>query len=149
MKTVKKVELRTLRSGQDIPAYAVTMATDAGEVMHIFPQDTLHWRAAEYGIDPADTATLLDIVLHEPYIDTSGQHPDFLYNLNDHDKARAAHLAKIEDVRSEVGLADPDNHLQTIDDHHKTTLDAAAHAVRVAQVRRHFKASQDGRATHG
>lgn len=35
---------------------------------HVFPADTLAWRAAEYGIDPTDTQTLLDIVLHEPFL---------------------------------------------------------------------------------
>ena len=35
---------------------------------HTFPVDTLEWRAAEYGIDPADTATLMDIVLAEPHL---------------------------------------------------------------------------------
>lgn len=36
---------------------------------YIFPRDTLEWRAAEYGIDPADTETLLDIVLYEPHLE--------------------------------------------------------------------------------
>ena len=39
---------------------------------HVFPKNTLAWRAAEYGIDPADLDTLLDIVLHEPF----APHPD-------------------------------------------------------------------------
>lgn len=38
------------------------------EHVHVFPQETLAWRAAEYGIDPADTDTLLDIILHEPFL---------------------------------------------------------------------------------
>lgn len=35
---------------------------------HVFPKTTMQSRAAEYGIDPNDTDTLLDIVLHEPYM---------------------------------------------------------------------------------
>jgi len=35
---------------------------------HVFPKTTMQSRAAEYGIDPTDTNTLLDIVLHEPYM---------------------------------------------------------------------------------
>lgn len=35
---------------------------------HAFPKDTLEWRAAEYGLDPADVETLLDIVLVETYL---------------------------------------------------------------------------------
>ena len=33
-----------------------------------FPKATLEYRAGEYGIDPEDTETLLDIVLHEPFL---------------------------------------------------------------------------------
>ncbi|GAA1281580.1 hypothetical protein [Saccharothrix xinjiangensis] len=36
--------------------------------VHVFPVDILEWRAAEYGFDPADIDTLLDIVLCEPYL---------------------------------------------------------------------------------
>lgn len=35
---------------------------------HVFPKTTMASRAAEYGIEPTDTDTLLDIVLHEPYM---------------------------------------------------------------------------------
>lgn len=51
----------------------ITYQSASGEVRHhVFPKNTLDWRAAEYGIDPGDTATLLDIVLHEPF----APHPD-------------------------------------------------------------------------
>lgn len=62
---------------------------------HTFPQDTLEWRAAEYGIDPADTATLLDIVLAEPYLtpdDWAAGHR--LHDAPDIPTARADHLAR-------------------------------------------------------
>ncbi|WP_433235560.1 hypothetical protein ACQPYK_25555 [Streptosporangium sp. CA-135522] len=36
--------------------------------MHIIPHSTWEWRCAEYGVDPNDMDTLLDIVLHEPWI---------------------------------------------------------------------------------
>ncbi|MFI6813287.1 hypothetical protein ACIBG7_12785 [Nonomuraea sp. NPDC050328] len=35
---------------------------------HSFPHVTFEWRAAEYGIDPEDVDTLLDVILYEPYI---------------------------------------------------------------------------------
>lgn len=35
---------------------------------HLFPKDTLLWRALEYGIDINDVDTLLDVILHEPLI---------------------------------------------------------------------------------
>lgn len=50
---------------------AATITADDGKSarqLHVFPTDTMEWRAAEYGIDPADTATLLDIVLAEPHL---------------------------------------------------------------------------------
>jgi hypothetical protein len=64
-------------------------------LQHTFPLDTLEWRAAEYGIDPADTATLLDIVLAEPYLtkeDWATGHR--LHDAPDIDTARADHLAR-------------------------------------------------------
>ncbi|TMR91455.1 hypothetical protein [Nonomuraea basaltis] len=36
--------------------------------MMIVPHSTWEWRCAEYGVDPDDMDTLLDIVLHEPWI---------------------------------------------------------------------------------
>ncbi|MFD8529402.1 hypothetical protein ACFV0L_18480 [Streptosporangium canum] len=36
--------------------------------MHIIPHSTFEWRCAEYSIDPDDMTTLLDVVLHEPWI---------------------------------------------------------------------------------
>ncbi|MDF5756670.1 hypothetical protein [Spongiactinospora sp. TRM90649] len=41
---------------------------DGGHGIHMFPHSTFEWRAAEYGIDPDDLETLLDVILHEPYI---------------------------------------------------------------------------------
>jgi len=62
---------------------------------HVFPLDTLEWRAAEYGIDPADTATLLDIVLAEPYLtkeDWAAGHQ--LHDAPDIATARRDHLER-------------------------------------------------------
>ncbi|GAA5046633.1 hypothetical protein HNP84_009761 [Thermocatellispora tengchongensis] len=36
--------------------------------IHVFPHNTLEWRAAEYGIDHEDIGTLLDVILYEPFI---------------------------------------------------------------------------------
>lgn len=41
---------------------------DGGDHAHVFPPETLAWRAIEYGIDPADTDTLLELILHEPHM---------------------------------------------------------------------------------
>jgi hypothetical protein len=54
-------------TGRDL--WHITYQSTGGELRHhVFPKSTLDWRAAEYGIDPSDTATLLDIVLHEPFV---------------------------------------------------------------------------------
>jgi hypothetical protein len=39
---------------------------DGAGFAHIFPKDTLEWRAAEYGV--ADADELLDLILHEPHL---------------------------------------------------------------------------------
>lgn len=95
---------------------------DGFKHMHVFPKDTLEWRAAEYNIDPADVDTLLDIVLHEPFVDPQdtavraagklslavannkttrrGQlEPTNLFNAVSLGEARVAHLLRIEDVK--------------------------------------------------
>lgn len=41
---------------------------DGSAHVHVFPPETLAWRATEYGIDPADTDTLLELILHEPHM---------------------------------------------------------------------------------
>lgn len=38
------------------------------EIHHALPHSMLEWRCALYGLDLDDVATLLDVVLHEPYI---------------------------------------------------------------------------------
>lgn len=67
-------------------------ATQAG---HCFPKDTLEWRAAEYGIDPADTDALLDIVLAEPFLMPGDFTPgESLHDAPDIEAARRAHLRR-------------------------------------------------------
>jgi hypothetical protein len=62
----KVVSVREVSEGLSMPAWLVKMERpDGNMVAHLFPQDTLEWRAAEYGIEDVDE--LLDIVLHEPY----------------------------------------------------------------------------------
>jgi hypothetical protein len=77
----------------------VALSIEDGDVtsrmLYAFPVDTMEWRAAEYGIDPADTATLLDIVMTEPHLnaeerDTGHQ----LHGAPDIPTARADHVAR-------------------------------------------------------
>lgn len=65
--------------------------------LHVFPTDTLAWRAAEYGIDLADTDTLLDIVLHEPHLPGDDR---LLPTAANRDAARADLLARIADTKT-------------------------------------------------
>lgn len=97
--------------------WAVAMVEgDGTRVRHVFPPDALHWRAAEYGIDPQDAHTLLDIILHERHVSGWDHHhrsPDFLYN-TDPDTARTALHRRISDVKTRARVVDPDGHLDQI-----------------------------------
>jgi hypothetical protein len=80
---------------------------------HRLPVWSLEQRAAEYGIDPTDLSTLLDVVLWEPYLgeldDGHGDdHPDFLWNAETIERARTVHLERITAVKKR--LAHPDQH---------------------------------------
>lgn len=62
---------------------------------HVFPFDTLEWRAAEYDIDPADIETLLDIVLAEPYLTVEDWATGYrLHDAPDVATARRDHIAR-------------------------------------------------------
>ncbi|MGW3821793.1 hypothetical protein ACWEAF_05660 [Streptomyces sp. NPDC005071] len=120
------------------PCWAVDMVKpDGTEHRHVFPQDTLAWRAAEYGIDPADTDQLLDIVLHEPWaphpedtitadkdpvlaaglmspalesrgtVQAGDPVPTTLYTADTTEQAREAHLMRIQYAKDNVVRAAP------------------------------------------
>lgn len=80
-----------------------TLTEDDGSTRryrYVFPTDTLEWRAAEYGIDPKDTATLLDIVLAEPHLTDADFAPGtHLYEAPDIETARRAHVARCAAVK--------------------------------------------------
>jgi len=62
-------DVETVLSSHGTECWRVTTLRPDGKIhCHVFPKDTLQNRAAEYGIDPADRETLMDIVLHEPYM---------------------------------------------------------------------------------
>lgn len=120
------------------PCWRVRSTNAQGRVHeHIFPEVTLTWRAAEYGIDPTDTATLLDIVLHEPFLpnlddpDEATKDPAAragltvpartangrvrkgdpipvrLHNADTIEQARQAHLMRIDAVKNDVRVNAP------------------------------------------
>lgn len=105
---------------------------DGSEREHFVPKTVFNVRAAEYGIDPADIDTLLDVVLAEPFIPdpadprnhaddaavkkgfkvravkgrdaatVGADVPAWLFNAATIDDARAAHLARVAHVRANV-----------------------------------------------
>jgi len=115
--------------GSPEPVWMIDMASDDGTARAAgFPHSTLAWRAAEYGIDPSDFDTLLDVVLHEPHMQHTVHDPTFLYN-TDQDTARAAHLERVKQVRRGVVHLDPDGHLNRIQEAYDPQ-DPAVHTFR-------------------
>jgi hypothetical protein len=102
MDTYTITEAYEIASTNEVPHWAVVMtAADGARRQHAFPKDTVLWRAVEYEIDPADTDTLLDIILHEPHItpeDIKAQ-PLTLTDAATASDARTAHLARIAEVK--------------------------------------------------
>lgn len=104
------------------------------KVPHMFPKFTLEQRIAEYDLDPADITGVLDMVLHEPYIPdpldvrnfatdaaakaghtiaaarsfgrvrAGANIPVHLAIAPDRASARAAHLARIADVKNNITI---------------------------------------------
>ncbi|MFC7641427.1 hypothetical protein ACFQX6_10900 [Streptosporangium lutulentum] len=111
-------EQRSSHDGAE-PIWGVSrVRPDGGVYMHIFPHSTMEWRAAEYAIDPEDLDTLLDVILHEPWIpdpqdslsltnpaavavlqDTHGLPTCWTPDVPDAERL-AAHLARIESVKT-------------------------------------------------
>lgn len=88
----------------ETPCWAVDMMKPDGTPhRHVFPKDTLAWRAAEYGIDPADTEQLMDIVLHEPW----APHPDDALTAAEDPVLAAGMLAPAVASRGTVAAGDP------------------------------------------
>jgi hypothetical protein len=138
--TYEVTDVTTTRAPSGQEHWQVTCSPSAAGQpvrVHLFPKATLDYRAAEYGIDPADVGTLLDVVLHEPFIpdptdpanhagDAAAKKghqvrarqdagrvrkgdlvPAWLYNADDIDQARAAHLERIGDVKQRIAAIKP------------------------------------------
>lgn len=111
--------------------------------LHTFPVDTLEWRAAEYGVDLKDTATLLDIVIAEPHMTaddmTQGTQ---LHSAPDIDAARKDHLARVAAVKlrhriSTRGTGNPLARVEQESPLHPEVV--AVKAEHVAQTRQHVQ----------
>lgn len=105
--------------------------TDGGleNIYHIKPSE-LDYRAAEYGIDPEDSATVLDIILHErvrDFSDNVHDHPRFVYN-TDEASARENMLGHIADVKAkDIQWQDPNGLLDQIHQRHPELHDSDLH----------------------
>jgi hypothetical protein len=56
-----------------VECWAVVMTRpDSSKHAYVFPKFSLEQRAAEFGFDPADIETLLDVVMHEQFVHSPG-----------------------------------------------------------------------------
>lgn len=82
--------------------------------VQMLSEDAMGWRAAEYGIPFEDSDTLLDLLIHEPYMTHLHQdHPKFLWNV-DQKEAREYHLEQLENVKKIHQHVDPKNLFEDI-----------------------------------
>jgi hypothetical protein len=118
-----------------IECWAVVMTRpDGTRHAYVFPKFTLEQRAAEYGFDPADIETLLDVVMHEQFVHSPGGEiedpaaaqgmlspalvssgmarkgamvPTDLFNAPTIKHARDAHLARVAHAKKTRGRVHP------------------------------------------
>lgn len=72
--------------------------------VHVEPVEALENVAAEYGIDPADRDTLVDVLLYRPHLPPGAldhTHPRHLYNADTVDDARAHLLECVAQVKGD------------------------------------------------
>lgn len=103
---LKSVGTKTLENGVVLVVVEQELTLDDGSIVrgrHVFPDDTMEWRAAEYGIDPADTETLLDMVLWEPHLPDPDRPELLLHDAPDIDSAREYHLKRIAGRKGRPG----------------------------------------------
>lgn len=82
----------------------LTIEPDGGEPYnwtHKLPEETFEWRVAEYGFDPVDQDTLLEVVLYEPYLDQQALDPTLNHVAAPSRAAARDHL--LEHVRRRKG----------------------------------------------
>lgn len=104
---------QAIEGSQNVPCWRVGVrGPDGSQREYIFPLATLEWRAAEYGIDPADIDTLLHVILHEPHLtapeEEGGGSRDkgpTLWEATSTTQAHAAHLKRIQDCPVSIDIA--------------------------------------------
>jgi hypothetical protein len=111
---VVSVEDVSSHVGADQPIWLV--GVDRGDpLLHAihFPHEILVQRVADYGVDPTDVDTLLDIALYEQYMVLSPNNSDFVYHV-DEKTARDGHLGRVSDLKKQYVYHDPNNLLDQI-----------------------------------
>ncbi|MFI1166572.1 hypothetical protein ACH4UM_23950 [Streptomyces sp. NPDC020801] len=132
--TVESVDTYWPNANMECWAILMTRPDGTGHA-YVFPKFTLEQRAAEYGFDPTDIDTLLDVVLHEQFVHSPGgpdtedaaarqgmlspaltpsgiarkgqMVPTDLFNAPTIADARAAHLARVTDAKQNRGRVQP------------------------------------------
>lgn len=128
---ITPVQVTEWTTGSGTPCWRVTHQRPDGSMHgHVFPQSTLEWRVAEYGLDSIDEA--LDIVLHEPWatdpadpmqarddaavrvgmvVRKNGPAVDYeaiaLHSADSIEDAREAHRIRIADAKTRVHVVPP------------------------------------------
>jgi hypothetical protein len=69
---------------------------------HLIPEDAITIRSGEYGLDPADPHLALDLILHEPHIESPPEIAH-LFTAPTVPDALAAHRADVTTVRARFG----------------------------------------------
>lgn len=96
-----EIEILSARINEESGRYEVAkrITNDDGTQrmeLQIFAPETLEWRAGEYGIDPTDVDTLVDIVLYENHMEV----PRPLWNAPDRATARAQLLSGLQSTKA-------------------------------------------------
>lgn len=89
--------------------WRLIMDKDNGEKhATVFPHFTLEARVAEYGFDPEDVDGILDIIIHEQFLN-DGDHPDLptLFKAKHQQEAREAHIERIRRTKESHTLVVP------------------------------------------
>lgn len=105
---VRTVESAAATRVGDVDCWqVVTRCKGDGGLTIVFPKGTLEWRAAEYGLDPADVDGLLDVVLHERLFDddTAAETEHALRAARSTADARTSHLARIASLKAQHRIA--------------------------------------------
>lgn len=84
--------------GPDHIMSTLDVTDDAGKTVrmaHFMPKDAAEWRVAEYGLDPDDHETLIDVLLHEGHAQADLAPEDTLHHAPTVEHARNALLGAV------------------------------------------------------